>query len=215
MWAGSEERRCGRGEYVEQGLAITLNKSSKLGDRRGKEELVTRSKQWCGCGLGVGLFHAWNILPFLPLDHNLTFPFPPLFSATLPVDCQPTPTALPSCLLYVSKMKCSGIEYMNLISTSKFARGLTFNSSIPQSCFSFSNIHPNSLPPTWLLPCFLTLLCLVMTSYPYLYFCFLSRKRGIESGRREGERWWSGRKKYLKQIPCRIYLVSIFNVSLI
>lgn len=58
VWAGSEEGRCGRGECVEQGLAITLSKSSELGDRGSKEELVTRSKQWCGCGLGVGLFHA-------------------------------------------------------------------------------------------------------------------------------------------------------------
>ena len=126
--------------------------------------------------------HAISFL-FYPLDPTLTFPFPPLFSATLPVDCQPTPTPLPSRLLYVSKMKCSNIEYMNLISTSKFARGLTYNSSIPQSCFSFSNIHPNFWPPTWLLPCFLTLLCLVMTSHPYLYFCFLS-------GKRERERKW-------------------------
>lgn len=41
----SEEEGVRRGEYVEQGLAITSGKFFKLGDRRGKEEFVTRSKQ--------------------------------------------------------------------------------------------------------------------------------------------------------------------------
>lgn len=41
---GSEEEGVERGEYVEQDLAMTLNKFSKPGDRRGKEEFITRSK---------------------------------------------------------------------------------------------------------------------------------------------------------------------------